>query len=121
MSSNMRGFVAVPEILKDDEYVTFLSYVHKGIVPWADVSLAVCQVKKEIPPELSNTYSQPHTHEVIETYAVAGDLTIEVDIEGEKHLISSPAAIVIPPGVKRCWRVVKGVGYLVLEHIMPED
>lgn len=111
--NKMHGCAIIPEIAKENDYITLQHYVNRSLVPWADVSLDVIQVKKEMPPELPRL-SNPHTHEMIETYAVVGNLTIEADIEGEKYVISAPGAIVIPPGVKRYWRFVKGTGYLMV-------
>jgi len=128
------GFEVVPEIVpeygcvavskeEEEEYVTCFRYLNKELAPWADISLVVHRVNKEIPPELS-TLPKPHAHETVETYAVIGDLTIEIDVEGEKYQLSGkggPATIVIPPGVKRCRRYLGGTGYVIAIVRIPED
>ena len=118
------GFIAVPKE-EEEKYVTFYRYLNKAIAPWCDVALAVYRVNKEVPQDLS-TFMKPHIHGAIETYAVIGNLTIEIDIEGEKHRISGeglpgPSTLIIPPGLKRTRRYLRGTGYVIVILRIPED
>jgi hypothetical protein len=117
---NVLGFEGVPLVTYEDEHETTYTYLNKSIVPWADVRIAVTHYKSEFPPELERQHTI-HTHQVAETYAVLGDLTMEIDVAEEKHLISSPGILVIPPGVKRHRKYVKGTGFVIVIHRIPEE
>jgi len=111
--------VAVPK-KEVGKYVKYLVYVNKQNAPWADIHIQVYEVIKEIPLELA-LFIEAHTHEVVETYSLLGNLKIEVDIEGEKHVVSAPGSIIIPPGLKRTFRFIGGTGYLLGMHRIPEE
>jgi len=114
-----KTIVAVPK-KEVGKYVKYLVYVNKQNAPWADIHIQVYEVIKEIPLELA-LFIEAHTHEVVETYSLLGNLKIEVDIEGEKHVVSAPGSIIIPPGLKRTFRFIGGTGYLLGMHRIPEE
>ena len=89
------------------------TYMDKSLVPEADIRIGVGQVK-EVPPDGFKPHIEPHKHKVSQVYAIVGDLTVEVTLDGEKHEVTGPAGIFIPAGMTHCFRLLRGSGYTVV-------
>ena len=88
------------------------TFMDGSMVPEADVVLLVNEIKK-VAPNLEQ-YVEPHTHDATQLYAIIGDLTLEVILEGERHEVSGPAAVFIPAGMTHTLRPLRGNGDLVV-------
>ena len=88
------------------------TYMDNDLVPEADTSVSVWQVK-QVPPDFK-PHIEPHKHQMSQVYAVVGDLTVEVTLDGEKHEVTGPAGIFIPAGVTHTYRPLRGSGYTVI-------
>jgi hypothetical protein len=66
--------------------------------------------------EVTDGHVDVHVHDCDSAFLFWGDqvdgagLICEVEIEGERHLISSPASIFIPAGILHTYRYVYGRG-----------
>ena len=87
-------------------------FMDTRLVEEADVHIGLQEVKS-VPPDFES-FIEPHTHEVSQCYAIIGELTIEVTLEGERHEVEGPASIFIPPGMEHTFRPVRGNGYVVI-------
>ena len=87
-------------------------FMGSTLVPEADMTLLVREVREV--PDSPESISEAHSHDVSEIYAYLGELTVEVYLDDEKHVVEAPATIFVPPGVAHRMRVVKGSGYAVV-------
>ena len=51
---------------------------------------------------------------IFQAFNLIGDLTVEVTLDGEKHEVSSPAAVFVPAGMMHTIFPLKGSGYVVV-------
>lgn len=64
-------------------------------------------------------YVDSHAHNVSSVYIFfgvekdLGGLTAEVILDGEKHIVTSPATVFIPKGVIHSYRLIGGNGYFL--------
>lgn len=91
-----------------------LLHLGEGIVPGADLFITSRSINGLTEPAERNV--EPHRHDVSQTYLVLGDegdLQIEVEIDGRKLIVGSPAAVFIPAGAFHSLRVLHGTGTLM--------
>lgn len=88
------------------------NFMEDCLVPGADICIHVREVK-HVPPDYQS-HVAPHKHEVSSVYSIIGDLTMEITLGEEKHLVTGPASVFIPEGMSHAVRPLKGTGYLVM-------
>ncbi len=88
------------------------TYMDSSLVPEADIRLVVRYIKN-VPTDFK-PYVEPHKHEVSQLYALIGDLTYDVTLEGERREVTGPAAIFIPAGVVHTIHPLRGSGYIAI-------
>ena len=88
------------------------NFMEDCLVPDADICIHAREVR-QVPPDYQ-AHVAPHKHEVSSVYSIFGDLTMEITLEDEKHLVTGPASVFIPAGMNHAVRPVKGTGYLVM-------
>jgi hypothetical protein len=87
-------------------------YLNDSLVPGADMVIHIGEIKNLTAP--FQPYVDQHKHDVSSAYALIGDLTLEVIIEGEKKEVSGPAGVFIPPGKMHSVRPLRGTGYFIV-------
>ncbi|MBI2908240.1 MAG: hypothetical protein HYX92_11385 [Chloroflexi bacterium] len=87
--------------------------VSGDLAPGADIAAGYRLIEKE-PPKGFEPHVQLHKHDVSSVYMFLGDLQVEVNLEGEKYIVSAPRAAYIPAGVKHTYRPISGTGYVVV-------
>ena len=88
------------------------SYMSSSVVPEADMSFSVQHVDK-VPPDFKS-YVEPHKHPASQLFAIIGDLTLEVILDGERSEVSGPAALFVPAGMSHTMRPLRGSGYIAV-------
>ena len=83
-----------------------------SLVKEADIHIGLQEVK-HVPPNC-RPLAEPHKHDTSEYYLIIGDLTFEISLGDEKHLVNGPASVFVPAGVLHNLRPVKGSGHLVI-------
>lgn len=64
-------------------------------------------------------YVDSHAHNVSSVYLFFSDendmggLKAEVTLDGEKHIVVSPATVFVPKGVVHSYRLIEGSGYFI--------
>jgi hypothetical protein len=89
-----------------------LNYLDVSLIPEADLVVHVSEVKR-VPADFK-PYVTSHKHEVSSFYGLIGDLTVEVILDGERHEVTGPASIFIPPEVMHSIRPLSGQGYMII-------
>lgn len=90
-------------------------FLEKKIFPESDVYVMV-RTAARVTPDQPN-YVDAHAHNVSSIYLFLGSgpdlegLKAEVVLDGEVHLVSSPATVVIPKGVVHSYRLIEGSGH----------
>ena len=90
---------------------TALVYMDNSLVSDADVVINIAEMDLKEPLQ---AYVDQHTHEVSSSYAIVGELVIEVSLESETQEIQGPAGVFIPAGVAHSVRPLRGKGTLVV-------
>ena len=85
-------------------------YMSSSLVPEADMSFSLQHVDK-VPPDFKS-YVEPHKHPTSQLFAIIGDLTLEVVLDGERSEVSGPAALFVPAGMSHTMRPLRGSGYI---------
>ncbi len=123
MAGNTERFIVKARRVKSDKHLArpeeememlgepTWTYMSSSLVPEADIRCGVRHIK-QVPPD-SKPFVDMHSHPVSSVYLIIGDLTLEQNLEGEKHEITGPAAVFIPAGMMHALRPVRGSGYLV--------
>ncbi|MFH1169238.1 MAG: hypothetical protein V1691_00950 [Chloroflexota bacterium] len=88
------------------------NYMDSSLVPEADIRVGVGHIG-EVPAGFKPLV-KPHKHPVSKVYAIIGDLTVEVTLDGEKHEVSAPAGVFVPAGMMHSIKPLRGSGYLVV-------
>ncbi len=88
------------------------NYMDSSLVPEADIRVGVGHIE-QVPADLKPLVT-PHKHPVSKVYAVIGDLTVEVTLDGERHEVSAPAGVFVPAGMMHAIRPLRGSGYLAV-------
>ena len=88
------------------------TYMSGSQVPEADMSFALRYIGKV--PTGFKSEDEPHRHPMSQLYAIIGELTLELILEGERHEVSGPAAVFIPAGMTHIIRPLSGSGYLAV-------
>jgi len=84
-------------------------YMSNSLLPEADINVGIDHIK-QVPVDFKS-HIEPHKHQVSEVYAIIGDLTVEVILDGERHEVSGPAGVFIPAGMIHTMRPLRGSGY----------
>ena len=88
------------------------NYMDQSLVPEADIVVHLTEVR-QVPSDFS-PYVEPHQHEVSSFYGIVGELTVEVTLDGERHEVTGPASVFIPPGVMHSIRPLRGKGQMII-------
>lgn len=88
------------------------NYLDASLIPGADMVIHIAEFRQLTTP--LDPYVEPHKHEVSSFYGVIGDLTIEVILEGERHEVTGPGSVFIPPGMMHSVRALRGDGHVVI-------
>ena len=88
------------------------TYMASSMVPEADMYFVLRYIKN-VPTDFK-PYVEPHKHEVSQLYALIGDLTYDVTLEGERREVTGPAAIFIPAGMVHAIHPLRGSGYIAI-------
>src|SRR4030042_959766 len=86
--------------------------IDSSLVKEADIHIGLQEVR-HVPPDYKQL-AQAHKHDTNEYYLIIGDLTLEITLGDEKHLVNGPATVFVPAGVVHTLRPVKGSGYFVV-------
>jgi len=84
-------------------------YMSNSLLPEADINVGIDHIK-QVPVDFKS-HIEPHKHPMSEVYAIIGDLTVEVILDGERHEVSGPAGVFIPAGMIHTMRPLRGSGY----------
>jgi len=87
-------------------------YMDSELVPEADVTVLVREVKRNVSEDLKAGPSL-HKHEVNQLYCLLGEVKLEVTLGTDKHMVQGPAAVLVPAGMTHAIRYAGGKGYLV--------
>jgi mannose-6-phosphate isomerase-like protein (cupin superfamily) len=93
-------------------------FVDEELYPDTGIYQAVHLVKNL--PEDVQDYMISHHNESDESYLFAGfeddlsGLTVEVEIDGERIMVESPASFFIPQGVRHRYKAVSGKGMVLI-------
>ena len=87
-------------------------YMDESLVPEADLVVHFSEIT-QVPPDFK-PYVDPHKHEVSSFYGIVGELTVEVILDDEKHEVTGPASIFIPPGMMHAIRPLRGKGHMMV-------
>ncbi len=88
------------------------NYMDQSLVPEADMVIHIREIK-HVPPGFK-PYVEPHQHEVSSLYGIVGELTVEVTLDNEKHEVTGPTSIFIPPGMMHSIRPLRGKGQMII-------
>lgn len=86
--------------------------IDTSLVEEADIHIGLQEIR-QVPPDCK-PLAQAHKHDTNEYYLIIGDLTLEITLGDEKHLVGGPATVFVPAGVIHNLRPVKGSGYFVV-------
>ncbi|MFC1905484.1 hypothetical protein ACFLXL_01605 [Chloroflexota bacterium] len=88
-------------------------FLSSELIPEANIYIGAVTIDAR-PEEAEETTVESHTHDANEIYCVIGDVTTEVILEDNLHIVKAPATIFVPAGISH--RVVKnyGKGHLVI-------
>lgn len=111
-AQEMRSLVYHDAARAARELGPLINYMDSDLVPEADIVVHVREVRR-VPPGFKS-HVEPHTHEVSEFFGIIGDLTMEFILNGERHEVSGPHGIFVPPGVSHTLRPLRGKGYLLV-------
>ena len=122
MAGETERFIVSPQIVGEIPYHDMAraredigpsyNYMSNSMVPEADLWVTVREVK-QVPADLKS-FVEPHTHSVSKVYAIIGDLTVEVVLDGERHEVTGPAGVFIPAGMMHTNRLLSGSGYWIV-------
>jgi 2-isopropylmalate synthase len=88
-----------------------LLHLSAAVVPGADVFITSRSVTALAGPAEPNVL--PHRHKVSQTYVFTSpddSLEVEVEIEGQRTAVRSPASAFIPAGTEHALRILRGTG-----------
>jgi len=86
--------------------------IDTSLVKEADIHIGLQEVR-HVPPDCK-PLAQAHKHDANEYYLIIGDVTIEITLGDEKHLVNGPTTVFVPAGMVHTLRPVKGSGYFVV-------
>ncbi|MBP1716367.1 MAG: hypothetical protein H6Q42_4570 [Deltaproteobacteria bacterium] len=87
-------------------------YLNDSLVAGSDLVIHIGEIHQLTAP--IQPYVDQHKHDVSSAYALIGDLTLEVIIEGEKREVAGPAGVFIPAGKMHSVRPLRGTGYFIV-------
>jgi hypothetical protein len=88
-------------------------YMSSDLIPEATIYIGIQKVDAEAETaEESNI--EFHTHDVAQTYCLLDRTTMEVMLEDDKHVVSAPASVFIPAGMRHTTTRIYGKGYLIV-------
>jgi len=102
---------STPQLEKERDVIP-LNYMDNTMVLEADLVVHVSEVRR-VPSDFQ-PHVAPHQHEVSSFYGLVGDVTVEVLLGEEKHEVTGPASIFIPPGLRRSIRPLRGKGPMII-------
>ena len=105
-------YVLTTELYRKIDHYTGTSLVARDGKLQGDVSMCYHCLAKPI------SFDKPHFHDFEETLCFIGgnplditdfDAVVEYTIDGEKHVLTKPGCVTMPPGIPHCPIVVKNV------------
>ena len=119
MASKTERFIVPAQLIEELPYHDMVrtraelgpsyDYMSNSLLPEADINVGIDHIK-QVPVDFKS-HIEPHKHQVSEVYAIIGDLTVEVILDGERHEVSGPAGVFIPAGMIHTMRPLRGSGY----------
>jgi hypothetical protein len=112
VDSKYGKYVLTTELYKKIAHYTGTSLVARDGKLQGDVSMCYHCLAKPI------SFDKPHSHDFEETLCFIGgnplditdfDAVIEYTIDGEKHVLTKPGCVTMPPGIPHCPIVIKNV------------
>ena len=114
-------FIVVPQRIREEAYHN-IAQVEKEVGPlWkymdsemvleSDVTAEVQEVVRD-PSEGLDVGPSLHKHEANQLFCLVGDVKVEVTLGADKHMVTGPAAILVPAGMDHTLRVLGGRGYM---------
>ncbi len=111
-ATNKAKYVLTDEMYREIAHYTGTSLVARDGMLGSEVSMCYHTLAKPI------SFDKPHSHNFREILCFIGgnpldikdfDAVIEYTIDGEKHVITKPVCVTMPPGVQHCPISIKNV------------